>query len=162
MWHGKHHMKVSGRQQILLPCRNPSFTVGNLALGTMAVPAGVIADTHMAALITPVCMSAHSCCTAPFNSIKRTQMMRKGMVLRFKCCPVTGDDVRQLESWFTHALYCTSCPTDYVPVGVLCRLHADRRWWYGCRCDPAIAEWNVYRYRLPSGGWHSYVEACAC
>ncbi len=51
-------MKVGYRDQVLFPVFDPFFPLGILALGTMAVTAGVITDADMPAAIAFVDMSA--------------------------------------------------------------------------------------------------------
>ncbi len=51
-------MKIRHWKQILFSAFNPGLPLGILALGTMAVPAGIIADANMPACIAFVNMPA--------------------------------------------------------------------------------------------------------
>ena len=77
MWYGKHHMKISNRQHILLPSLNPLLTVGTLALWTMPIAARVVTNSLMIALevIAFVDMTAQVCRAAMLNGIKHTQVL---------------------------------------------------------------------------------------
>jgi len=56
--YSKNHMKVWDRKQILLAVFHPCFSLSVLALGTMTVPARVVTNADMTALIAFINMSA--------------------------------------------------------------------------------------------------------
>jgi len=62
--YGKNNVKIRYRKQVLFTVFNPGFPLSILALGTMAVTAGVIAYANMPALIAFINMSAQRRCTA--------------------------------------------------------------------------------------------------
>tara|TARA_R110000744_G_scaffold134093_2_gene242936 strand:+ start:20380 stop:20781 length:402 start_codon:yes stop_codon:yes gene_type:complete len=65
-WKGKDHMEVRDVQQFGLPCPDPLFPFVSLALGTVAVPATVVAKVQPMAVrvVATVDMPAQCCGTA--------------------------------------------------------------------------------------------------
>lgn len=57
MRQGKNHMKIGNREEFFLPGCDPLLPLCALTLGTMAIPAAVIADTYMTAAGTGIEMS---------------------------------------------------------------------------------------------------------
>ena len=92
-------MKIAYRQQILFPVHDPTFTLGALAFGAMAISAGVIRYPDVSARITGIHMASHGHCPAMFNCVERTQVkQRLGMFLK-ELLTVSLNDLRKLVPW---------------------------------------------------------------
>jgi hypothetical protein len=79
--YGKDHMQIIDRQKIGFTFNEPSFTVNISALWTMAVPATVIDELFMAAMLAVFHPSSHGFGPAYLQCVKRTQMMTGQRVL---------------------------------------------------------------------------------
>ena len=58
---GEDHMEVRHRQQVGLACFQPGSARQRLALGAVAIPAGIIGDADMRAVVALLYMSAQGC-----------------------------------------------------------------------------------------------------
>jgi len=56
--HRKHDMEILDREQVLVPIEDPLFFLEKLTLRTMPIPARVIRDARVAALLTRFAVSA--------------------------------------------------------------------------------------------------------
>ena len=73
-------MKVGYWQQILLSNRDPLLTGKPLALWTVTISAGIVADADMTTLITTICMSTQPGSSAKRNSGGNLQMLQGKLV----------------------------------------------------------------------------------
>ena len=84
-------MKVWNRQKIAFAVFYPGFPLGVLALGTMAITAGVIADANMPALIAPVNMATQQGAAAMLQRTQGLLNIRSGPMLFYELCSVIVD-----------------------------------------------------------------------
>jgi hypothetical protein len=72
--HGKNHMEILHREQLRLAVFEPLRARQRLALGTMAVAAGIISDTLVTTGVTPFQVAAQGCAAAAFDSAHRAAL----------------------------------------------------------------------------------------
>jgi hypothetical protein len=76
MRNGEHDVEVAGVEQFLLPCLKPSFACLGLALGAVAIAAGVIGDARfMTASQTHVEVTAECGGAATRDNSERLQLL---------------------------------------------------------------------------------------
>ncbi len=95
----KHDMKVANRKKIAFAVFYPGLPLGILALGTMTVTAGVIADANMPALIAPVNMAAQRSTAATLQRVQGPAYIRIGPMLFYELYSVIVDYLGQFISW---------------------------------------------------------------
>jgi len=88
-------MKVGNRKKIPFSVFYPGFPLGILALGTMTVTAGVIADANMPALIAPVNMATHGSTAATLQRAQGSAHICVGPMLFYELCSVIVDYLSQ-------------------------------------------------------------------
>ena len=88
-------MKVGNRKKIAFAVFYPGFPLGVLALGTMTVTAGVIADANMPALIAPVNMATHRGAAATLQRAQGPAHIRIGPMLFYELYSVIVDYLSQ-------------------------------------------------------------------
>ena len=90
-------MKVGNRKKIAFTVFNPGFPLCVLALGAMAVTAGIVANADMPAMIAPVNMAAQGCAPATLQGAQRPSNIGIGRILLFKIFYVTFNDLGQFK-----------------------------------------------------------------
>jgi len=88
-------MKVGNRKQIAFTVFYPGFPLGVLALGTMTVTAGVIADANMPAMIAPINMAAQRCATATLQRAQGPAHISVWLMLFYELYSVIVDYLSQ-------------------------------------------------------------------
>lgn len=86
--HRKHYMKVRNRKKVAFAVFYPGFPLGVLALWTMTVTTGVIADANMPALIAPINMAAHGGAAATLQRTQGPSHVCVGPMLFYELCSV--------------------------------------------------------------------------
>jgi hypothetical protein len=90
-------MEVLNRQQVFTPGLNPLFLPEGLALGTMAVPAGVIGYIHMAAAVR-IPVPAKSSTSAYLNGVHGAQMIKGHPVGTSIVFTILTEDIGHLDA----------------------------------------------------------------
>ena len=97
MGQSKDNMIVGNRQQFAFPVQDPSFTVGGLALGAMAVAATVITDGLCATVFTDGHMATQGFGPAQCNGLQGLFYLQGDIVLLLKISAMKTDDVGQFK-----------------------------------------------------------------
>ena len=172
MRQGEDHMEVADGQDFGLPLGHPAVASRGLALGAMAVTAGVIRDgsswPHL----------VHRSRWPPSAAVRQRAMARSTFrcdqcsqrrLFSMKPAPRSANDVSHLDGWPVHFLarftlpsprWCEERPAIWssglaTAIQVLPgQMQIDGRC-PGCRRGRAAPEWWADRRRLPAGGWRS-------
>jgi hypothetical protein len=72
---GEDQMVIRHRKQICFPRIHPALLVQALTFRAMPVPAGVIRNPLLPAIVALINMTTQPCCAALDQRIKRTQVM---------------------------------------------------------------------------------------
>jgi len=103
--HGKYHMKIRHRKQILFSVLDPRFPLRILALGAMTVTAGVITDANVPALIASVNMPSQGSSAATLKGAQRALHKSVGGILFNILFSKSLNDLCQLECRLQSFLY---------------------------------------------------------
>jgi hypothetical protein len=159
----EHHMKIPYRQQLLLPCLNPFFSLCTLAFRAMSVTATIITDADMSATVALICMSTQCSRSAISDGIQHTQVHGRWLVLCDKSIPELTHNMRQFIRRGSHlTTNCIMYPVDCVRALPLPEPHASTPWWSPGRYARAGVVCCGYRYRLQVNGWQSCAAGYAC
>lgn len=90
-------MEVRNRKQILLAVLNPGFPLCVLAFGTMTIPAAVVADADMAALVAFIDMTAEYGSSAYLYRIQYPEGVCIGIECTVKAAAESFNDLSQFK-----------------------------------------------------------------
>jgi hypothetical protein len=95
---GEDHMEVLYGQEILITGLDPSFFLQGLAFGAMPIPAGVIRDLHMTAMVALIPMAAQGSGSAYLDGVHDSQGIA-GQPMGFSIGrAVLTEDLRHLKA----------------------------------------------------------------
>ena len=100
----EHDMEVGNRQQLRLACHKPRFRCPPLALGTVAIAAGVISNARVRTVLAALDMPAERRGAADLDS-RHDAPLAKAQMSRVGSTPggaVATEDVRHLQHWTGH------------------------------------------------------------
>ena len=97
MGQSKDNMIVGNRQQFAFPVQDPSFTVGGLALGAMAVAATIITDGLCATVFTDGPHGHPGLWSGTVQWPARSFLPQGDIVLLLKISAMKTDDVGQFK-----------------------------------------------------------------
>ena len=100
MGDAKNDVEVADRQQLLTPFPEPLLPCVNLALGAVAIPAGMEFDLLIPAANTLIAMPAQSCGAATSDGIEYL-LSRPGQGMK-KPGSDQADDIGDLPAWRHH------------------------------------------------------------
>src|SRR5512139_3118634 len=95
---GEDHVEVLHRQEVLCSCLYPLLLAEGLALGAVAVPAGVVGDLDMAAVLAPVLVPAKSCRPAGLDGAHGAQVVARQWMGVSVLRAVPAEDIRHLDA----------------------------------------------------------------
>ena len=95
---GEDDMEVLNRQEVLSSRLDPPLFLQSLALGAVAVPAGVVGDLDVPAVLAPVCMPAQSSRPADLHGTHDPQVMQRQAVGFPVLRAVPAEDIRHLDA----------------------------------------------------------------
>ena len=142
LWQREDQMEVAHGQQFGFACSQPCFCGGGLALGTVAIAAGIVGDVLMCAVLTARDMATERRRAAPLDrghhlQLRRVQM--PGMVMAIGR-PMGAEDIRDLQL----------CPATRQSLltamrGIQGRLRRAFLALFALGCRAQLVQWALYR-----------------
>jgi len=93
----KDHMEVLNRQEIFASVLDPLLFPQDLALGAVAIPAGVVGYLDVPACLALLRMPAQHCCPAHLNSTHGTEVLTRQEMSLPILWAVLAEDIRHLD-----------------------------------------------------------------
>ena len=158
----RHHMEVPHGQDPLGPCVDPLLLSQGLALGTVAVPAGVVDRVFPPAAGADLQVAAEGGGPAAANGREDALLGPGQTLLRLQARSVLPHDVRNVVDRAREA----HCITWTSPPGGFSRRRSGsgkpgcRSSWTGCCRGPEPPGSFAGPCRGRAGSWRSYAEAC--
>ena len=155
-------MEVPHRQDPRSPRVDPLLLGQGLALGAVAIPAGIVDGMLPPAASADLHMAAEGGSAAAADQREHALLELGEAILRLQGPPVQPHDVRNIEARAreAHRITWTGPPGGFSRRRSGWAIPGYRSSWIGCSRVPARPGSFAGPCRVPAGSWRSYAEAC--
>ena len=95
---GEDRVKVSGGKNILFPCVQPPLLVQSLALGAVAVPAGVVGYPQSATMVTSILMAPKLRSATDLDGSHRAAMPHRQLMVMAISWTMDAEDIGHFKA----------------------------------------------------------------